>query len=504
MKLLIADDDDYTRLGLLESVDWKRYGIEIIREARDGAEALREAIELQPDLVITDIRMPKLNGIEFAEKLGDRCKQSKLLFMSGYMEVEYLKSAIKLSAVDYIEKPIRLPDLEHAVMKAVQSIQATREQQIVIGQKLELQRQSLARKITSKAVNLSEVVLQCQEVGFPANSHYVCIILSAWTPNTEAEHIMESETIQDFWDAHHIPSLNLQKDQNKYLTVLAFKKNETRKVQHLCGQILHQYEGLIMGVGHEARELESIGGSYKTACRALERSFYHGEQRFFGFEAENQLEPRMDLYPEFFTILKNNVEELPAWLDFICDKIKQAEFPKKERVRELFHSFAQAVFKERATVLSRLSYACCEGDVEKAILESPTLDELHSVLNILFTAYVEDLRESTSYSGIVREVIKYIAAHCSKVDLDIREISDHVHMSTSHLGLIFKNETGMTIRQYIGDYRLEHAKKMIMDEHYKINTIAERCGYASPSYFTKVFRAATNHTPLEYRKIMTK
>ncbi|WP_379141336.1 helix-turn-helix domain-containing protein [Paenibacillus sp. sgz500992] len=504
MKLLIADDDDYTRLGLLESVDWKRYGIETIREARDGAEALREAIDLQPDLVITDIRMPKLNGIEFAEKLMDRCKHSKLLFMSGYMEVEYLKSAIKLSAVDYIEKPIKLPDLEHAVMKAVESIRAQREQQIVIGQKLELQRQSLARKITSKEVNISELVLLCKEVAFPANSHYVCIVSAARAKNTEADHTLKPEMIQAFWDAHHIPSLHVQEDQNKHLTVLAFKKNEVRKVQHLCSQFLHQYDGLIMGMGEEARELKSIGDSHQTANRALERSFFHREQRFFGFEAKNQPEPRIDLYPEFFTILKNNLEELPVWLDFICDKIKQAEFPKKERVCELFHSFAQTVFQERASVISRLSHACCQGDVEKAILESSTIDELHSILSTLITAYIEDLQESTPYSGIVREVIKYIAAHCSKVDLDIREISDHVHMSTSHMGLLFKNETGLTIRQYIGDYRLEHAKKMILDEHYKINTIAERCGYASPSYFTKVFRAATNHTPLEYRKLMTK
>lgn len=504
MKLLIADDDDYTRLGLLESIDWKRYGIEKIREARDGAEALREAIDLQPDIVITDIRMPKLNGIEFAEKLVGRCKHSKLLFMSGYMEVEYLKSAIKLSAVDYIEKPIKLPDLEHAVMKAVESIRGQREQQIVIGQKLELQRQSLARKITSQAVDISEVVQLCKEVGFPVNSYYVSIITAAWTKSPELNRTIQPDMLQTFWDAHYIPSLNVQEDQNKHLTVLAFKKNEIRKVQHLCNQLLDQYDGLIMGMGHEARELESIWSSHQTANRALERSFYHGEQRFFGFEAKKQPELRIDLYPEFFSIFKNNFEELPAWLDFICEKIKQAEFPKKERVCELFHSFAQAIFQERATVLTRLSHACSQSDVEKEILESSTLDELRSVLNLLFTAYIKDLQESTPYSSIVREVIKYIAAHCSKVDLDIREISDHVHMSTSHLGMIFKNETGMTIRQYIGDYRLEHAKKMILDEHYKINTIAERCGYASPSYFTKVFRAATNHTPLEYRKIMTK
>jgi two-component system response regulator YesN len=92
----------------------------------------------------------------------------------------------------------------------------------------------------------------------------------------------------------------------------------------------------------------------------------------------------------------------------------------------------------------------------------------------------------------------------SDADLDIPEIAEHVYLSASHLSRLFKNETGMTIKQYIGEYRLELAKKLLSDQHYKIHTISELCGYSRASYFIKVFRAATKDTPMEYRKKIAK
>ncbi|WP_436756387.1 response regulator, partial [Streptomyces sp. URMC 124] len=92
------------------SIDWEDYGVSEVLQVEDGAEALRKATIHRPEIVITDIRMHKLNGIEFAERLVAACPDSKLLFISGYMDVAYLKSAIRLAAVDFVEKPIKLPE----------------------------------------------------------------------------------------------------------------------------------------------------------------------------------------------------------------------------------------------------------------------------------------------------------------------------------------------------------------------------------------------------------
>ena len=112
MKILIADDEDYTREGLMEEIAWEEFGIDEIMQAVNGEEALKIVKWFRPDIVLSDIRMPKMDGIAFAEEMVRLIPGSKLIFMSGYMETDYLKSAIRLSVIDYIEKPVEVSGIE--------------------------------------------------------------------------------------------------------------------------------------------------------------------------------------------------------------------------------------------------------------------------------------------------------------------------------------------------------------------------------------------------------
>ena len=150
MKILVADDEDYTREGLIESICWESYGIDEIMQAVNGAEALKIAKWFHPDIVLTDIRMPKMDGIAFATQLMKENPDSRIIFMSGYMEIEYLKSAIRLSAVDYIEKPIDLSVVETALRKAADEIREKKRSKEATQASREVQQQKLFRLLTSK------------------------------------------------------------------------------------------------------------------------------------------------------------------------------------------------------------------------------------------------------------------------------------------------------------------------------------------------------------------
>ena len=126
MKILIADDEDYTREGLIESVPWGTYDIDEIMQAVNGLEAIKIAKWFRPDIVLTDVRMPKMDGIKFATEVLGLNPGCRIIFMSGYMEIEYLKSAIRLAAIDYIEKPIDTDILCKALQKAVDEIKSSR------------------------------------------------------------------------------------------------------------------------------------------------------------------------------------------------------------------------------------------------------------------------------------------------------------------------------------------------------------------------------------------
>ncbi len=504
MHLLIADDDDYTRVGLMESIDWKKYGISEIRQAKDGAEALQIALRFQPDIVLTDIRMPKLSGIEFAEQLAEKCGESKLLFMSGYLDTAYLKSAIKLAAVDYIEKPIKLPELEAAIQRTVEFINVKQKNHVMNDQRIDLQRQKLAGMIKQKNNNSDELLRLCNETGFPTDLNYVCLV--AWHKSVAESQETVMAALQSYWKANSVPAVCGILKENNYLSVLAFKKQETKRIQSLIQPFLRQNEDFCVGTGFVAANLALVPESYQTALTALERSFYNPDIRFFSIEEKKNVPQGVntDLYPEFFHLLKNDPKKLPSWFDTVCDSFCEMEYPRKERVCALITSFAQAMLREKSTVLSRIDHIYSLGELEQYIQNCDSILSIKQLMSQILAAYIEEVESSSKYSRVVRDVMEYIASHYCKLDLDLREIADHVHLSTAHLGTLFKHETGVTIKQYIADYRLDLAKKLISNEHYKINAISEQCGYASASYFTKVFKDATEVTPVEYRKMIMK
>lgn len=504
MKLLIADDDDYTRNGVLESIDWNKYQIYDIEQARDGEEALQIARRFKPDIVLTDIRMPKLNGIQFAEKLVEASSTSKLLFMSGYMDIDYLKSAIRLAAVDYIEKPIRLPELEDAVRKTVDSINVMQKHALLISEKVELQRHELANRLKQKNMNMAIIDRLCKETDFPTQRNYVCLVIRRVDKSDLDTTVASTDACVHYWREKGIPCLITGLEDGELLIILAIKRMIARNYLNINEHLLQACKGFYLGIGNEVSDLSQIPLSFQAAIEASNHFFYHPERRLFFYQDQDTSHSFDDPYPEFFQLLKNEPQKLYSWLNALCDKFDKFEYPFREQISILFSSFVRAMVRENGKWLSRLPRLYHIEELERSLRACPTLRELREWMNMLLQAYVEEVDDLAQYSRLVRDVMEYIASNCSKINLDVSEIADHVHLSTVHLGVLFKQETGITIKQYIGDYRLELAKKLISSEHYKINTIAEQCGYASASYFTKIFRASTNLTPVEYRRKIMK
>lgn len=136
MKLLIVDDEELTRSGLVSSIDWEKLGITEIRQASDGIYGLQEARDFLPDIVLCDVRMPRMNGITMLEQIETFLPQVAGIFMSGYSDKEYLKAAIKLKAINYIEKPIDPAEIAETIQKAVEQCQKQSLEQLAASMNL--------------------------------------------------------------------------------------------------------------------------------------------------------------------------------------------------------------------------------------------------------------------------------------------------------------------------------------------------------------------------------
>ena len=499
MRLLIADDEDYAREGLIESIPWEKYGIDEIMQAKDGREALTISGWFRPDIVLTDIRMPKLNGLEFAERLIRQCPDSKLLFMSGYMEIEYLKKAISLDAVEFVEKPIELDKVEQAVKKAVTFVREKELFEKKEGQWRKLERQRLLNMLKLKTKDKALIEKLCREVGFPEKAGYLTAVL--WNKNEENAGELEP-LAAEFWKDTGIDYLLTMLDRGKYLFLGAFGAFQQSRIREKCREMAGLKEGLCLGIGFETDNLMAVAASSEIALLNAEQSFFKSERRIFeiedGIPEMKKLNP--GLYAEFDRILKEDAGEVTAWLHELAEKICGEGFYRQEDIVMLMSAFARLLIQEKNALLLSVEGIDTEEDAEQKIREASSMAEVMELFDRLLEAFGIHREQETQYSRLVRDTIAYIEQHCREAELSVTDIAADMHFSAAHLNVLFRKETGVTVKQYISDYRLNLSKKLLCNPHIKVSEIAERCGYSNANYFSKVFRASVNMTPVEYRK----
>lgn len=503
MKLLIADDEDYTREGLIEAIPWSNYGISEIMQARDGKEALEISKWFKPDIVLTDIKMPKLSGIEFAEQLIKLCPNSKILFMSAYLEINYLKSAIKLSAVEYIEKPINLEIVEKALKKAVEFIHELRKQNVNNVENIELKKQKLANLLHYKNKDTKLIYSICEKVGYAIESNYLSIIIEDIKRMTSVEESINR--INKFWEQNDTKSICAHIEEGRYLTIIEVKNGNIRKFSMLCEKLLEQEKSFCIGIGTLVNSLMDVSESFEMAMLNIIKNFYNLDKRLFicddKIRSLKNLDP--DLYVEFKAVMKNSHKNLYQWVEELFVKICKDECYKKEYIQSLFISLSKIILQDKKIIFTKLENMYNEEDVEKYIMNTTSIFQVRDFMFRLIKEYEAEVDNGSKYSKLVRDVIDYIDRHCSEVDFGVEDIAEYTHFSSAHLSVIFKHETGITLKQYIGYYRLELSKKLLSNEHYKITEIAELCGYSNANYFAKVFKAATTLSPIEFRKSVT-
>lgn len=500
MKILIADDEDYTREGLMESLDWDKLDIDEIMQARNGSEALNIAKWFKPDIVLTDIKMPKLDGIKFAQELVLISPTCKIIFMSGYMEIDYLKSAIQLSAIDYIEKPIDLTAIQAAINRAVNEIRELRKNITISENRKELQQQKLANLLILKEKDNSVVDSLCKEVEFPTNKEYICIIALDKAKRNNPDEVIDQ--IRNFLDKKGFSSLCNSEKDNNYLIILAYDKPQYYRLSSLYQQLVEYDKDIILGVGFEAESINNIYNSYNTAELAVNLSFY--DEKSYIFHVDEEILTRCSIEPnifgEFMRLLKEEPFSLMDWSEQLFRSLKEHKYYRKEQVQALLASLISAIFTEYPDLADFYVHLDSQEKINNYVHELHSLGVNRDFMLELIRKLEEQYRNQSKYSRIIRGSIDYIAANYSNPELSVTEIADYLHFTSTYMNVLFKQEMKVTLKQYLSNYRLDKAKRLLENEYYKITEIAEKCGYANANYFAKVFKEMTDMTPAEYRK----
>lgn len=497
MKLLVVDDDRYTREGILTSLPMEELGISNVMQTHDGKTALEITRWFCPDIIITDICMPRMDGMAFAVAVRKLQPECLIIFITGFAEISYLKQAIELSAVAFVEKPLQSEELMHAVQSAIVRYQERQSADQRQESLLKLRRQQAAAIMMRTHKDLQELYRLCDEIAFPQNALYRCLAIRVGQQNPH----IAMEIIEKIASAHGFICVSELREDRCIHVVLAGKRRGENRFPALTEEILNQLTGVVIGEGSVANELEQVHESRKSACMMLERAFFDTNRQYFSGQWRGGSGVlSVDVYAKFAQLLEENRELLPDWLDHLLADVIAAQADRVESVRMLMLSILRALYQRYPELYGKVYGISQPAELDEFVYAVTSAKQYREMLGSLFEVLHALEDASSRFAQVVRDAKSYILKHIHEPELGLKEIAAQVNFSAAYLNVVFRTETGMTVKQYLIDCRIREAKRLLRDPNVRISEIAQRCGYSNANYFAKAFKETTGLTPGEYRE----
>lgn len=521
MKILIVDDEKITRNGLISSIAWKALGIEEIFQADDGLHGLELAKKMQPDIVLSDVRMPRMDGIQMAEAIQEVYPYCSIIFMSGYSDKEYLKAAIKLKAVSYVEKPIEIEEVTEAIEDA-----ARIQQQNLLT--LHTKKLSLSSKIATELLHKKskkEWLKLSSEPDFtvPTDNHVMFFTLiyhlqsPSLPPLPEEERLQIRDEIRRVLDTYSLHEVHVFKMENIAIYhIWGLKEYGSSTFQRVLSELAQAGKNsslpFYLIAGKPVYGIENIYESYNTAVILLQRSFFYpiGSLLVYKEDIHSSFLPLDSLFQECETdfteaLYQKDVSALTAISESLLEKLSSSDNYLPNHIKDLYFKLLTNIRNayQHFKLDSSDSYEPKES-IWDNISRCNSIYELHTLLLHKLEVFSSSSKTSAAENTTIYLIKDFISKHYQQESLSVKDISQHVHLSSSYVCTLFKTETNQTLNQYITEYRIEKAKQLLTDPRYKITEISSRIGYNDGNYFSKTFKKITGCSPSEYRELEMK
>ena len=516
MKLLIADDEKLTREGIRDSLDLEALGISGVFLADDGVHGLETALEELPDIVLTDIRMPRMNGVQMAEQILAANPGTVIIFMSAYSDKEYLKAAIKLKAVSYVEKPLDMKELKLALGEAVET-RRTMSTRLAASRSHEKEQLGhLTLLLTEpEPESLCEAGSLVGSLGLPiTSSTCICaLILDSLTPVTllpENRMDQARDAFSSMLADKGIGQMYLVRADRYIIIFLYSEARQEEKLIHDCAVFLsgqlNEISRFFVSVGPVVSGMERAHISYMEAKEHLKQSFFHE----YGFILDKDtvnvpFHPPADVLLEFSMAL---AEKQEAQALKLAGQLYRSFVPSDvlgpSQVKDIYYRYLSKL--DEHGMNNYISLWQKEGlnteSIWEGVMGCATLKELHDLLCAKVRQFFEQLEDSQGENPVVFQIKEFIQRNYAAPSLSVPDVSEHVHLSPSYVCTVFKNETGQTLNQYLTDYRIKMSKQFLSDPRYKIADISSKVGYSDGNYYSKAFKKIVGLSPSEYREKM--
>ncbi len=525
LNLIIVDDEKTTRDSLKDYIPWKELGIDFVTTAKNGVVALELAKCTPPDIILSDVRMPKMDGIQLAINIRALYPQCKIIFLSGYSDKEYLKSAINLKAVSYIEKPIQLEEII-AVVKESVALCIEEEQQKAQADKLNnmlnenepLIRQEVVLELIKDNPDVTLLSEKYDDVFTSLNafeSFNVFSIFLNWNQVVDIDTKIDCKRLllKAYCTKSNDKFYTLAgfTEDNSMILIVAKRKNNTftnlQIARQLSNTLDDTYNGLFtysIGIGTDSFNLSAMQESYYSACAAGQNQFYYDSSNIFEYSewSGSYFELDKSVYTNFRNSLKR--KDLECSTNIIKEVTTEAASKMDNdinAVKNIFFNLLLIIF-EVAREQHFINKAR-ESD-KKYIWQEVDATKTLSALSKYVVSHIEAILVHTSDTDSINRkihvIMKYVYEHYSENNLTIQTIAKNVYLSQTYLCAFFKKSTGKTLNEYITEVRIEKAKELLQDSNDKLYEIATYIGFTDANYFSTLFKKYTGCTPSEFRE----
>lgn len=533
-KIMVIDDEENIRLGIVEGIDWDSYELEVVCQAGNGRDALILAEKYMPDIILLDINMPFMNGLEFSHKVKEFLPNCVLIVLTGYNEFEYAKESIQLGVSDYLLKPIAPADLIAAVIKARDKVASGAEHEKFIDdlkqqirQNLPLLREKLIHDILHNSFleYTIENKLQYLDIYFPTDKFAALTLeiddfYKLAQKNDEVDRQLTMFAVKKITDEtmnQNQWGLSLVSNDGflEALVCLAPSTHQNLKdilfnTAESIRKNIEQYLNLTVsiGIGNIYSGLSQVSCSYKEAYNSLKYIPIRGYNRIYDISYLDLSSPFLVNYPfekeiEMINNLKacngramESLEDIFSEIEGYVDSVHIPEYFKTFSYQLLLVVLKLLVSLgiNHENIKMKYDYLFNNSYMIKDI---PSLKEdLRDFLNECQNSIIKS--KGASYRKEIENVKDYINKNYSQ-DISLKEISASVFMNSNYLCTVFKSEVGETINNYIIKVRMEKAMELLHNPELKIFEIAEMIGYSNTNYFSYAFKKYTGVSPNEYR-----
>lgn len=511
-KVLIADDEKIIRKGLCSIIDWNALGFEIIGQASNGMEVLSHLSQNPPDLVLIDIRMPKLHGLDAIKKAREMGFTGSFIILSGYAEFEYAKQAIEHGILAYLTKPVDVEILTSTLQKAKEQFDKQAKSDTQNSLYLSKARETLLHDLLTGDAFLSQ--MNISELGLESDSYQV-IFYEKYSHN-------QSDISYNFSDILRVVNPNgssfeaLSVEGNN---VILLKGNYI--IDKFKG-ILEKYESelppednspldtIFITCGRPVSRIEELCDSYLDAHELLSHRFFCDQhQHVMDYHALPEVSPGE---PEF------TIKEIKEM--FSEDLLNHIQSFNRSKIAQSLNSLEKKLYNANLTVeqeknllvdlyldiKERISFLYSTTDIPfianseaiNHILHCYYLFEIITFLSEQFDMIMNSIG-FFSRDSIINDIVHYIDHNYSQ-NITLENIAPLFGYNSSYLGKIFSKKMGVNFNTYLDSIRIEHSKELLLGEKMQVYKVAQLVGYRNVDYFHIKFKKNTGLSPAEYRK----